>query len=103
MSPGNADDHISVHFATLHHLAVELEDILKQLNGRLDDLYDRVEPVVLSWEGEARDMFIDKLDEWGHCAQDLQASQKWLHEIVTKGHINYAAAHRAVLRGWGGV
>jgi WXG100 family type VII secretion target len=80
--PSDADDHISVTFTTLHHLAVELEDILKQLNGRIDDLYDRVEPVVLSWQGEAREMFVDKLDEWDHSAQDLQAAQKWLHEIV---------------------
>ncbi|MFK0026300.1 WXG100 family type VII secretion target [Streptomyces sp. NPDC090798] len=103
MQPGDAaDDHLAVSFTTLHDLAVELEDILKKLNGKLDDLYDRAVPVVLSWEGEAREVFVDKLDEWDHCAQDLQAAQKWLHEYVTTGHANYAAAHRAVLRGWGG-
>ncbi|KOG31948.1 WXG100 family type VII secretion target [Streptomyces resistomycificus] len=102
MSTGPAsDDHIAVTFGTLHDLAVELEDILKQLNGKLDGLYDRVVPVVLSWEGETRDVFVDKLDEWDRSAQDLQAAQKWLHEYVTTGHVNYAAAHQAVLRGWG--
>ena len=77
------DDHIAVSFATL------------------DDLYDRAEPVVLSWKGEAREVFVGKLDEWDRSAQDLQAAQKWLHAYVTTGHANYAAAHRAVLRGWG--
>ncbi|MFD3619982.1 WXG100 family type VII secretion target [Streptomyces sp. NPDC058676] len=102
MSTGPAsDDHIAVTFGTLHDLAAELEDILKQLNGKLDSLYDRVVPVVLSWEGETRDVFVDKLDEWDRSAQDLQAAQKWLHEYVTTGHTNYAAAHQAVLRGWG--
>ncbi|MEV5429771.1 WXG100 family type VII secretion target [Streptomyces sp. NPDC052701] len=96
-----ADDRITVSFATLHELAIELEDILRKLNGKLDDLYDRVVPVVLSWEGEAREVFVDKLDEWDRSAQDLQAAQKWLHDIVTTGHTNYAAAHQAVLRGWG--
>ena len=59
MSTGSqpADDHIAVSFSTLHELAVELEDILKKLNGKLDDLYDCVEPVVLSWKGEAREIF----------------------------------------------
>lgn len=39
MQPGDAaDDHIAVSFATLHDLAVELEDVLKKLNGKLDDL-----------------------------------------------------------------
>jgi WXG100 family type VII secretion target len=94
------DDHIAVSFTTLHDLAAELEHILKKLNGKLYDLYDRVEPVVLSWQGEAREVFVDKLDEWDHSAQDLQAAQKWLHAYVTTGHANYAAAHRAVLRGW---
>lgn len=53
MSTGATDDdRIAVSFATLHDLIGELEDILKQLNGKLDDLYDRAEPVVLSWKGE---------------------------------------------------
>ncbi|MFF8018923.1 WXG100 family type VII secretion target [Streptomyces sp. NPDC007929] len=102
MPTGSADDgHIIVSFATLHELAAELEDILKKLNSSLDDLHDRVVPVVLSWEGEAREVFVDKLDEWNRSAQDLQAAQKWLHECATTSHINYAAAHQAVLRGWG--
>ncbi|WP_200301933.1 WXG100 family type VII secretion target [Streptomyces adelaidensis] len=101
MSTANSDDHIAVTFATLHELAGDLEDILKKLNDKLDDLYDRAVPVVTSWEGETREVFVDKLDEWDRSAQDLQAAQKWLHEIVTTGHINYTAAHRAVLRGWG--
>ncbi|MEU6219167.1 WXG100 family type VII secretion target [Streptomyces sp. NPDC047022] len=95
------DGHIAVSFSTLHEAAAELEDILKQLNGKLEELYDRVEPVVLSWKGETREVFVGKLDDWEHCAQDLLAAQKWLHAYVTTGHANYAAAHRAVLRGWG--
>ncbi|MFR9796262.1 WXG100 family type VII secretion target [Streptomyces sp. MS06] len=101
MSAGADGDRISVSFVTLHELAVELEDILGQLNGTLDELYERVEPVVLSWKGEAREIFVQKLDEWDRSAQDLQAAQKWLHQCVTTGHTNYAAAHKAVLRGWG--
>ncbi|MEU5160477.1 WXG100 family type VII secretion target [Streptomyces sp. NPDC020875] len=102
MSTGNADDsHITVSFAALRELVEELENILKGLNGGLDDLYGRILPVVLAWEGEAREVFVDKLDEWDHSAQDLQAAQKWLHECATTSHINYAAAHQAVLRGWG--
>ncbi|NUV63706.1 WXG100 family type VII secretion target [Streptomyces sp. CAI-85] len=103
MSTGNEpDEYISVSFTTLHELAADLEDILKQLNAKLDGLYDRVVPVVLSWQGETREVFVDKLDEWDRSAQDLEAAQKWLHEYVTTGHTNYAAAHLAVLRGWGG-
>ncbi|MEU7060704.1 WXG100 family type VII secretion target [Streptomyces sp. NPDC046197] len=104
MSTGSAaaeDGHITVSFSTFHELATELEDILKQLNSGLDDMYERVQPVVLSWKGEAREVFVEKLDDWDRSAQDLQAAQKWLHAYVTTGHANYAAAHRAVLRGWG--
>ncbi|WP_156722302.1 WXG100 family type VII secretion target [Streptomyces apocyni] len=96
------DEHITVNFATLHSLTGELEDIIKRLNERLDVLYERVEKVVLTWEGEAREVFVDELDKWDRSAQDLEAAQAWLHEVVTKGHTNYAAAHQAVLRGWGG-
>lgn len=96
-----SDDYIGVNFTTLRELTEELEDILKQLNERLETLYDRTEKVVLSWKGEARDTFVDELDKWDRQMQDLQAAQAWLHEVVTTGHANYAEAHRAVLRGWG--
>ncbi|MET9463710.1 WXG100 family type VII secretion target [Streptomyces sp. NPDC006544] len=94
-------DHIGVSFGTLQGLARELEDVLRQLNGQLETLYARTEKVVLSWEGEARDAFVDELDRWDRQMQELEAAQKWLHEVVTTGHTNYTAAHRAVLRGWG--
>ncbi|MBQ0984599.1 WXG100 family type VII secretion target [Streptomyces sp. F63] len=97
----SGDDHITVYVASLRELAGELEDILEKLNNKLDDIYDRVIPVVLSWEGEAREVFVDKLDEWDRSAQDLQAAQKWLHACATTSHVNYTAAHQAVLRGWG--
>ncbi|WP_415952443.1 WXG100 family type VII secretion target [Streptomyces sp. KLOTTS4A1] len=95
------EDHIAVDFATLQNLSGELEDVLKLLNERLDLLYRRVEKVVLTWEGEAREVFVDELDKWDHSASDLQATQAWLHDVVVNGEIDYAAAHRAVLRGWG--
>lgn len=94
-------DHIGVSFGTLQGLTRELEDILRLLNERLEALYSRTEKVALSWEGEARDAFVDELDRWDRQMQDLEAAQKWLHEVVTTGHSNYSAAHRAVLRGWG--
>ncbi|MEU3045642.1 WXG100 family type VII secretion target [Streptomyces sp. NPDC006984] len=95
------DDHIGVSLSSLQNLALELEDVLRQMNQHLDVLYTRTEKVVLSWKGEARDTFVDELDKWDHDMQDLEAAQKWLHEVVTTGHTNYAAAHMAVLRGWG--
>ncbi|MER7176544.1 WXG100 family type VII secretion target [Streptomyces mesophilus] len=95
------DEHITVDFATLQRLSGDLEDILKNLNEQLDLLYGRAEKVVLTWEGEAREVFIDELDKWDHSADDLRAAQRWLQDVVTNGHINYAAAHQAVLRGWG--
>ncbi|MGW8490033.1 WXG100 family type VII secretion target [Streptomyces sp. NPDC055886] len=94
------DDHIGVRFATLRSLTEELEDILQQTNERLDNLYTRAEKVVLTWEGEARNTFVDTLDRWDLEMQDLQAAQRWLHEIATTGQTNYRAAHMAVLRGW---
>lgn len=88
-------------FPALSDLAGELEDILNQLSDHLVALYDRTEKVVLTWHGEAREAFVDELDAWDREIQDLQAAQAWLHDVVTTGHANYAAAHRAVLRGWG--
>ncbi|MCC0098711.1 WXG100 family type VII secretion target [Streptomyces flavotricini] len=99
MSPSG--DHISVDFATLQSAAEDLEEILKTLNEQLDVLYRRVEKAVLGWDGEARQTFVDQLDKWDRSAQDLQAAQAWLHDIVVNGHLAYASAHRAVLRGWG--
>ncbi|MGW6396298.1 WXG100 family type VII secretion target [Streptomyces sp. NPDC055103] len=97
------DERITVDFATLRRLSGELEDVLRILNEKLDSLYTRTEKAVLSWDGEAREAFIDELDKWDRSARDLKAAQAWLHEVVVKGHLNYDAAHRSVLQGWGGV
>ncbi|MET9934339.1 MULTISPECIES: WXG100 family type VII secretion target [unclassified Streptomyces] len=96
------DDRITVDFTTLQRLSGDLEEILRALNEKLDVLYGRVSKAVLDWDGEARETFIDELDRWSHDADDLKAAQAWLHEVVTKGHLNYAAANRSVLQGWGG-
>ncbi|MEU6758404.1 WXG100 family type VII secretion target [Streptomyces sp. NPDC046685] len=96
------DDRITVDFATLQRLSGDLEEILKDLNEKLDLLYERAKKAVLSWDGEARQAFIDELDKWDRSAQDLKAAQAWLHEVVVKGHLNYAAANKSVLQGWGG-
>ncbi|MGV9687765.1 WXG100 family type VII secretion target [Streptomyces sp. NPDC003444] len=96
------DDRITVDFAALQRLSGDLEEILKALNEKLEVLYKRAKKAVLSWDGEAREAFIDELDKWDRSAQDLKAAQAWLHEVVVKGHLNYAAANRSVLQGWGG-
>ncbi|MBT2440748.1 WXG100 family type VII secretion target [Streptomyces sp. ISL-36] len=96
------DDRITVDFATLQRLSGELEEILGALNEKLEALYRRATKVVLSWDGQTREAFIDELDKWSHSADDLKAAQAWLHEVVVKGHLNYAAANRSVLEGWGG-
>ncbi|MGA5324391.1 WXG100 family type VII secretion target [Streptomyces seoulensis] len=96
------EDRITVDLAALQHLSGDLEDILRTLNEKLDALYGRAAKVVLSWDGEARDAFIDEMDKWSRSADDLKAAQAWLHEIVVSGHLNYAAANRSVLEGWGG-
>ncbi|MCS0635821.1 WXG100 family type VII secretion target [Streptomyces sp. LP05-1] len=96
------EDRITVDFATLRRLSGDLEKILRTLDEKLETLYERTAQAVLSWDGEAREAFIDELDTWGRSADDLKATQAWLHEVVVKGHLNYAAANKAVLEGWGG-
>ncbi|MFD5554821.1 WXG100 family type VII secretion target [Streptomyces sp. NPDC127068] len=56
MPSAAGDDRITVRLADLQRLAGELEDIIGKLNERLDELHDRVVPVVLSWDGEAREV-----------------------------------------------
>ncbi|MFI8961926.1 WXG100 family type VII secretion target [Streptomyces sp. NPDC053493] len=96
------DGSITVDIAALRAIASDLEDILRRLDERLTELYDRTVPVVLAWKGEAREAFLDELDRWDRQMADLQAAQAWLHAIVSTGHANYSAAQRATLRGWGG-
>ncbi|MFI9720416.1 WXG100 family type VII secretion target [Streptomyces sp. NPDC052396] len=96
------DGAISVKFSKLHEISTELEELLKDLNQKLEDLYGRTEKVVLGWEGEARDTFVEVLDTWDKSMQDMEGAQRWLHSMVVNGHGNYAAAHRAVMNGWSG-
>ncbi|MEU1072084.1 MULTISPECIES: hypothetical protein [unclassified Streptomyces] len=49
------DDNIAVDLAALQLLAGQLEKILKELNENVHAMHDRVEKVVLTWRGEARE------------------------------------------------
>ncbi|QNE74344.1 WXG100 family type VII secretion target [Streptomyces finlayi] len=69
------EDRITVNFATLQQLSGDLEGILRVLNEKLDTLYERTAKAMLSWDGEAREAFIDELDKWSHSAGDLKATQ----------------------------
>ncbi|MEU6171215.1 WXG100 family type VII secretion target [Streptantibioticus parmotrematis] len=95
-------DGISVDFATLEHLSGELADLLQDLASRLETLHDKAKKTVMTWEGEARDACVDALDDWDHAMDDLRGAQRWLHDAVVTGRLNYGAAHQAVLRGWAG-
>ncbi|WP_019354899.1 WXG100 family type VII secretion target [Streptomyces sp. AA1529] len=101
MSGAHNDDDLAVDFATLKRLSSEMEDILADLTEKLETLWTRSEKVVSHWEGEAREVCVDVLDRWDRSMQDLEGAQRWLHDVVTNGHVNYVSAHRAVLRGWG--
>ncbi|MBP0461148.1 WXG100 family type VII secretion target [Streptomyces montanisoli] len=94
-------DRIHVSLPGLQHVAGELESILSELDEELEALYGRTAAVVRAWKGEARSACVDELDEWDALVQDMRATQRWLHQVAVSGHANYAAAHAAVLRGWG--
>lgn len=87
----------------LAEAAGQLADVLREMTTSAERLHDHAISVCSQWEGEARDEFVALMADWERQESDLRAQQRWLHGVVSSGHANYAAAHGAVLRGWGAV
>ncbi|MCX5447514.1 MULTISPECIES: WXG100 family type VII secretion target [Streptomyces] len=92
---------ISVNFSALTYLTSELDQTLSRLTENLESVQDALFKIMESWEGDARDACMQRMDEWEASMKSLQSAQRWCHHLVTNGHSNYSSAHQAVMRGWG--
>jgi WXG100 family type VII secretion target len=93
--------HITVHFGALEALSEEIARFLKSMINELDGLHDAMMPVLSTWEGEAREAWLARMDEWDSSMQGLQECYEWSRHLVDNARENYSGAHQAILRGWG--
>ncbi|GGM51516.1 hypothetical protein GCM10012275_23010 [Longimycelium tulufanense] len=73
----------------------------QKIQSTLDDLKQRIQPVVSTWQGEAAEAYNHHQQQWDQAAADLQ---QVLAQIgVALGHAaeNYQQAERANTSRWG--
>jgi WXG100 family type VII secretion target len=93
---------ISVRLEKLAQAAEDLDALVTRLQKHLTQLDAAVRRVTEGWEGEAQDAFSAYYRQWRTASGDLHGALRDLHKVLTTAHGNYAAAHTANLRMWGG-
>ncbi|WP_225850131.1 WXG100 family type VII secretion target [Streptomyces sp. HPF1205] len=93
---------ISVRLEKLAQHAEDLDALMTRLQKHLTQLDSAVRRVTEGWEGEAQDAFGAYYRKWRTASGDLHGALRDLHKILTTAHGNYAAAHTANQRMWGG-
>jgi 6 kDa early secretory antigenic target len=92
---------LKVVFSSLSDLADGLANSADRVAEQLTELDSAVARLAESWQGEAHDLFSQRLAEWRATAADLHRSLHDFRRLIVTAHGNYAEAEGANLRIWG--
>jgi early secretory antigenic target protein ESAT-6 len=81
-----------VTFAALQDAEKNIRTCAKNVRGRLDDLAGYLTPLTETWQGEAKEAYQARMQEWRAAAQDLATALEKIAGIVRTAESNYGNA-----------
>jgi WXG100 family type VII secretion target len=63
---------IKVDYATIHGAAEDCTSTVKQLETQFQQLKDDLNPLVTTWEGDAKDSYLNAQKQWDDKFEDLR-------------------------------
>ncbi|MFI5955621.1 WXG100 family type VII secretion target [Cryptosporangium sp. NPDC051539] len=64
-------DEIAVNFASLTKAAEDIQSAIGKMNAELDGLEKGVQPLLATWDGDAKAAYMARKREWDSASQDL--------------------------------
>jgi early secretory antigenic target protein ESAT-6 len=65
------DGSIKVDYATIHGAADDCSSTVKQLGSQFDQLKSDLNPLITTWEGDAKDAYLNAQKQWDDKFADL--------------------------------
>jgi len=91
---------IRVNFGALEAGRAGIMATHAALVASLDDLEANLQPMLQSWEGEAREAYFQCKQQWDSAAAQMSATLSQIGTAVGTANENYGAAEKAATNTW---
>lgn len=92
---------IRYDFAKISGAAQDIQSSAQRINGQLNDLKQGLQPMVNSWEGDAREAYYAHQQKWDQAAEDLNQILNQIAATVDEGNSQMMAVNNAAAQSWG--
>jgi WXG100 family type VII secretion target len=87
-----------VNFAALQHASVEIQTALTRLDTTLGELERDAQPLVGTWDGDAREAYAQRQAGWRRAAGDLAGILANIRSALDESAADYQQTERANVR-----
>jgi early secretory antigenic target protein ESAT-6 len=98
MTHGN----LVVNFAVLQSAAEDIRMTVDTMNSELDALKQALQPIVATWDGDAKNAYAARQAEWDRAANDLNTLLSSIQQAVLRSAEIMAAREQANMQRFGG-
>lgn len=82
-------DRLVVNFAALQQASTDIQTALNAMESGLDDARQTAQPLVSTWDGDARAMYDARQAKWTQAATDLSTMLRDIKRAVEDSAMNY--------------
>jgi|RhiMetdeSRZDD1v2_1073273.scaffolds.fasta_scaffold3887973_2 WXG100 family type VII secretion target len=93
---------IVVKFAALHKASEDINKAISNLTSELDNLEKGVQPLLSTWDGQAREAYYARQREWSSASGDLKQLLLQIKGAVDKSAEIMQARESANMKKFGG-
>lgn len=94
-------DTIRYGFGGISGAADDIRSTSSSINGLLDDLKGRIQPMVATWEGDSSEAYQDAQLQWDTAASELNTILNTIADTVSAGNDRMADINRRAAASWG--
>lgn len=92
---------IRYSFGEIAAAAEDIRSTSASINGLLEDLKGRIQPMVSTWEGESSDAYQQSQRKWDHAAEELNQILATIAQAVSDGNDRMSDINRRAAASWG--
>lgn len=94
------DASMLVTFEALANAAQQIQTTYNNLNSKLDDLKQQLQPMVSTWTGAASEQYQVQQAAWNSAQTDLNTVLQAIGQAVNAAHDAYTQTEQANTRAW---
>src|SRR5215471_11674002 len=91
---------INAALARMHEALVATQQTYGRLTSTLEELEQRLNPMIQTWTGQAQEAYLQCKTEWDQAAANLATVLNSIGQAVGTAHDNYRAAENTAKGNW---